>query len=93
VDLPVNTDLPRDRARCACRAAFRRQVARRMSRLDLDVFFLGAAMIFYKVFKHSLRLYNPIEPMGRSLGRFPVNPFFCLDILPDLKGMGIPNHH
>ncbi len=46
VDLPLNTALPKDRARCACTAALRRQVALRLSRLDLEVFFLGAAIIF-----------------------------------------------
>jgi hypothetical protein len=57
VDLPLNTALPKDRARSACTAALRTQVALRLSRFDLEVFFLGAAIISTRVFEHSLSFY------------------------------------
>jgi hypothetical protein len=60
VDLPLNTALPKDRARSACTAALRTQVALRLSRFDLEVFFLGAAIISTRVFEHSLSFYLPI---------------------------------
>jgi hypothetical protein len=62
VDLPLNTALPNDRARSAWTAALRTQVALRLSRFDLEVFFLGAAMIFTRVFEHSLSFYLSIAP-------------------------------
>ena len=58
VDLPLNTALPKDRARSACTAALRTQVALRLSRFDLEVFFLGAAIISTRVFEHSLLSYR-----------------------------------
>jgi hypothetical protein len=57
VDLPLNTALPKDRARSACTAALRTQVALRLSRFDLEVFFLGAAIISTRVFEHSPSFY------------------------------------
>ena len=53
VDLPVSTDLPNESAFFAWMAALLRQVARRLSRLDLDVFFFGTAIWVY-IFRHSL---------------------------------------
>jgi hypothetical protein len=60
VDLPLNTALPKDKARSAWTAALRTQVALRLSRFDLEVFFLGAAMIFTMVFEHSPLSYLSI---------------------------------
>lgn len=55
MERPVRTDFPRERAFLAWIAALLTHVARRLSRLDFDVFFLGTAIGVY-IFRHSLSI-------------------------------------
>lgn len=63
-------DLPSERARCACFSALRFQVALRILRLDLDVFFLGTAMTAYAEIFHNLssiqHIYSPDYALRRK---------------------------
>ena len=65
----VSTDLPRESARWAWIAALRFQVALRLSRLDLEVFFFGTAMSVVRVGGYS----------------FASLMHFCTDLEADLQ--------
>ena len=68
VERPVKIDLPRDRAFWASTTALCLQVARRLSRFDLEVFFLGTAMSAdIAILDNLLILGHPLTP--RTIGK------------------------